>query len=159
MDTTQYPFYRHWDTWCVHYLWHPVMPFEWSRVRNLSPLSTYSISNLIDNVKFFSVFLFFSFVPLEKSPLRATWLIPCSLIFWHLHNHFSYWLEESSHPTQTFFEGGLKGLPKLSFNLHLYLISSWQGCQVIFMFISKSTGRYFESSQQSVRLLRYLHFL
>jgi len=22
MDTTQYPFYRHWDSWCVHCLWH-----------------------------------------------------------------------------------------------------------------------------------------
>ena len=51
-------FYRHWDTWCVHYLWHPVMPCEWSRVRNLSSLSTYIISNLINNVKFFFVFLF-----------------------------------------------------------------------------------------------------
>jgi len=54
MDTTQYPFYRHWDTWCVHYLWHPVMPFEWSRVRNLSSLSTYIVSYFNKNVKFFS---------------------------------------------------------------------------------------------------------
>ena len=27
------------EKWCVHYLWRPVMPFEWSRVRNLSSLS------------------------------------------------------------------------------------------------------------------------
>ena len=55
------PFYRHWDSWCVHYLWHPVMPFEWSRVRNLSSLSTYIVSNPVSIVKFYLKFLYFFF--------------------------------------------------------------------------------------------------
>jgi len=89
------PFYRHWDTWCVHYLWHPVMPFEWSRVRNLSSLSTNIISNLTNNVKFFFVFSFFSFVLLKEFPLWTSGLIPISFLIFHndslfLVPHLSY---------------------------------------------------------------------
>ena len=49
------------EAWCVHNLWHPVMPFEWSRVRNLSPLSTYIVSNPVSIVKFYLKFLYFFF--------------------------------------------------------------------------------------------------
>jgi len=96
----------------------------------LPSLSTNIISNLTNNVKFFFVFSFFSFVLLKEFPLWTSGLIPISFLIFHNDSLFLV-----SHLSYTYSIPQVKGQ-----------------CQVFFDINSRATRRVTESSKRPVQL-------